>query len=538
MANGVSGSVSATSGGYTIRIYYQETYTTSTNKTDTFRITKIGITSNNRSDACWFNGKIKVNGTTVVSEYGSVYGDVASGYASGTYIYEVSAGTEGTLYRQNSNDTWSQITGQVSNIAHNDDGTKNITIAIEDVELVSVDSSTWRVSNWDRSWNVALTSIPRAATISTASNTTLGNGCTITWTSKASSYYYRVRLEIGSWVWVSAVGAIAHQSSTSYSYTTPPLALNIADQLPNATSGTLTVYLYTYSDSGCTRQVGSRQSKNITVTVPSDMIPTLDSLQMDLVNTNQQLATWDVGVIGKTAVRLRATATGVHSSTIKKFVISNAYSANVNGASLDKTIYANEITTRGNKIFTVKAVDSRSRNSTTLSTTQVYFYEYSDPTIDTLEIARDDSDNTQINIKAIWSYSSIGGRNSATARLRYKANDSSSWTEYSGVIIQGTAFSISGFDEDKSYNFQLIVEDAIDSSVVQEIFIPTIAVTLDLRAGGKGIAFGKICESNNFEVGMDTIFMGDVYIETDPVTKAKITLEAYIQQVVAAMNNS
>ena len=53
---------------------------------------------------------------------------------------------------------------------------------------------------------------------------------------------------------------------------------------------------------------------------------------------------------------------------------------------------------------------------------------------------------------------------------------------------------------------------------------------MDFRAGGKGLGIGKIAETDNLEIAFDTIFMGNVYIQSDDGTK--VSLADYIRSLI------
>lgn len=80
------------------------------------------------------------------------------------------------------------------------------------------------------------------------------------------------------------------------------------------------------------------------------------------------------------------------------------------------------------------------------------------------------------------------------------------------------------------YNFKIVVTDSLSNSAQEEGFVSTIEVTMDFRAGGKGLGIGKIAESDNLEIAFDTIFMGNVYIQNDDGTKT--SLADYIRSLI------
>jgi hypothetical protein len=119
-----------------------------------------------------------------------------------------------------------------------------------------------------KSKTLSLTTIPRASTITSASAVTLGSRCKIIWTPASASFYYKVKFAIGSWSFTTV--AFKPGVTSSYTYTGYPIPMDVASNFPNATSGTMTATLYTYSDSGTT-QVGSASSASFTVTLPENV---------------------------------------------------------------------------------------------------------------------------------------------------------------------------------------------------------------------------------------------------------------------------
>lgn len=406
-------------------------------------------------------------------------------------------------------------------VPHNSDGTKSCAL-----------SASWRFSGTysgvsigtiTASTTVTLDSIPRASSITTATNKTLGDACSITWTPAASSYTFKLKFSLGSWSYTT--GTISPKTTSAYTYTGYTLPLDVAKQLPKATSGTMTVYLYTYSGS---TQIGSTASKTFTVTVPSTIIPTLGTVSATIVNSNSVINGWGVAVMGYTKVKVTASARGSYGSTISSFTISGSYSTTQNGTSLDYT--GSAIASSGSKTFTVVAKDSRGRSSSSKSATAITFYAYSAPKVSSFTVARSSSNAKQVVARANWTYSSVNGNNVVTATLYYKKSSATSWTKY-GTLSKNTSTTLTTeFEETSSYNFKVVVTDSLSKSAQEEGFVSTIEVTMDFRAGGKGLGIGKIAESDNLEIAFDTIFMGNVYIQADDGTKT--SLADYIKSLI------
>ena len=445
----------------------------------------------------------------------------SGGYVVVSEIRAKIAGEE-VYYRSHDNHTngynGTQIASGTKTITHNTDGTKSVSMSIE------AGIYQWAI-NKSGSNTFTLDTIPRASSITSASNKTLGNACSIKWTPNASTFKYKVKFSLGSWSYTTP-SFISPASTSEYTYDDYTLPLDVAKQLPNATTGTMTAYLYTYNSSGT--QIGSTASKTFTVTVPSSIKPSISSVSAELVNSNSVINGWGVAVAGYTKVKVSASASGSYSSTISSFTISGGYSTTQNGTSLAYT--GGVISSSGSKTFTVVAKDSRGRSSDSKSATAITFYAYSKPTVSSFTVARSSSNAKKVVVKANWTFSSVNSKNAATATLYYKKSSNTSWTTY-GTIAKNTNVTLTNdFEETSSYNFKVVVTDSLSNSAQEEGFVSTIEVTMDFRAGGKGLGIGKIAESDNLEIAFDTIFMGNVYIQNDDGTKT--SLADYIRSLI------
>lgn len=464
----------------------------------------------------WTATQSIANNTTTIS-WEIKAGGTYSGYVQvselkltidGTVVYSRSSSNHTDCYNGKSLQTGT------TTVTHANDGSKSVTIKIE------AGIYNWAI-NKSGSNTFTLDTIARASSISSASNVTLGNSCSVKWTPASKSFSYKLKFSIGSWSYTT--GAISPSTTSEYTYTGYKIALAAANQLPNATSGTMTATLYTYSSSACSTQIGSAATKTFTVTVPTSVIPTISSCTAEIVNSNTTINGWGVAVAGYTKVKITAAASGAYSSTISSFTIGGGYSKTRSGTSLSYT--GGTINSSGSKTFNVVAKDSRGRSSAKSTTTAITFYAYSKPSVTSFTATRSSSDQSKVIVKGNWSFSSVNRKNSATGTLYYKKSTATIWTTY-GTISKNTSTTLTvDFDTTVSYNFKLIVKDALSNSAQDEAFVSTMEVLLDFRAGGKGLGIGKICESDSMEVSLDAKFFGAVYING-------VTLEEYIQSIV------
>lgn len=469
-------------------------------------------TSNNRST-------IKI---TAIETY-IPYADGIVGYPFGTLTVAGSDGTRKTIFSYGEGNTseggvnqgqggagWYSVGPSVSSIAsfvvgHNADGSASLTFSSGNIWLNSPYGTTiTELPLGSFNTTSTLDSIARTTPISSASNVTLGNTCSISWTPASTSFKYKIKFTLGSWSYTTAF--ISPNRTTSYTYTGYTIPVDpVARYITMSTSATMSATLTTYNSNESV--VGTAPSKDFTVYVPSTVVPTLTLNNISLNNdANSVIKRWNVAVSGFTKAVISATASGSYGSTITGFTVSGDYSTTTNTTSLNVTTGTLSSLSDGSKTYKVKCTDTRGRSSSEQSKS-ISVYAYSSPSISSFSATRGGSGNTSAIIKAAWSYTSIGGRNSATGVLKYKLKSESGWRNY-GYITNGATLTLSNFSIENSYDFQLIVTDTVGMSTSITTAMSTIDVLLDFRAGGKGLGIGKICESNALEIGMDTDMTG------------------------------
>lgn len=459
--------------------------------------------ANNTSTIKW---SLKGAGTGQVGWY------MAGGFKvviAGDTVYSKSTDYRIKLYNG------TEVASGSKTISHNSDGSKSFSISIQ------AGIYTYAV-NCTGSQSFTLNTIPRASSISWGSGTSstagVTDGTNININRASSSFTHTITYQFGN-----AKGTVCTKTTaTNVKWTIPMSLLN---QIPNATSGTGTMTCTTYSGNTA---IGTSTLK-LTVNAPSSVKPTVTSASVAIDNSaNSVIAGWGLYVVGYSKAKITAAASGSYGSSVSSFTISGGYSTTQSGSSLSYT--GGEFTSSGSKTFNVVAKDSRGRSSDTKAAGTITVYAYSNPTISTLSVHRSSSDAKKMVVKANWNFASVNGKNSVTATLYYKLSTSSGWTTY-GTIAKNTDVTLTtDFAEEHSYNFRLIVKDAVGNSAQDETFISTVDVLLDFKAGGKGLGIGKIAETNSMEVALDAKFMGTVYIYDD--NGNAMTLANYIKSIV------
>ncbi|HEL0548255.1 TPA: pilus assembly protein [Streptococcus equi subsp. zooepidemicus] len=438
---------------------------------------------NNQSTISW-----------AITGSGSASGYVMSGgfkaVINGTTVYSTSTDTRIQLRNGTS------VATGTTKITHNADGTKSFSLSVE------AGVYTYAVSV-SASGTHTLDTIPRASTVS-ATNANLGSASTITITRASSSFTHTLTYAFGS-----TTGTIVSKTtSTSYSWTP---ALTLASQIPNAVSGTCTITCDTYSGS---TKVGTKTC-TLTLTVPSSVKPTITSLTATRVDGDVPAA-WAIYVQSKSKATLKINgAAGVYGSTISSYSISGG-----GFSSTASSFTTGFLTSSGTITFTAKVTDSRGRTSDA-ATVSISVVAYSAPTCSSHLSQRATSsgtvsdDGTYVKGTVTFSYSSCSSKNTVTTATYYKKSSTSLWTNASKTFSSGTAITFGGgnISTESSYDVKYTITDAFTTVTILDL-VSTAAVLMDFKAGGKGIAIGKVAEKDNtFEVAMLTRHTQEVQSE-------------------------
>lgn len=363
-----------------------------------------------------------------------------------------------------------------------------------------------------------------STSISSAGDVTLGNSCRVTWTPSSSSNYNKLKFTLGSWS--HTTGLFCPGTTSAYTYTGYTIPLDAAKQIPNAESAVMTVTLYTYSNSSGTSQVGTASSMDFTITIPASAIPTIGTVSITIDNSsNSAVESWGIAVAGYSKLKVAASASGSYGSTISRFIITGAYDDAVSGTSLDYT--GKVIQSSGDKTITVVCVDSRGRKSTAKTTSAVSFFPYTAPSIS--QFTADKNSDGYARLKAIFSYDTIGGNNSATAVVWYrKSGSTAAWTKYGNISNNSTLTTTILLSDESSYNFRVELSDSTGNKAEKVAFLSTAKVLLDFKKDGDGLGIGKICENPGLEVSMDATFFGGIKV-------GEQTLAQYIQGIMKVL---
>lgn len=461
-----------------------------------------------RLDVTLLSQNISANTSSVSYAY-TITRNVASG--SGAF-----AGSPGRSFTATINGTAHSVTSTfdfrtaspitfvsgTQTIAHNTDGTKTISGSFNG-PATFVSSGFPETSG---SGSLTLPTIPRASlstfSVSGTDVTSIdaGSAVEIDTNRTSSSFTHEIDYAFGT-----ANGVIATGVGVSTSWT-PPLTL--LNQIPNGTSGTVTITTKTYDASS--NLIGTRNS-NLTLTAGSGIVPTIGSVTQSEATTSPAVASLIGGYVqgvSTLAVAINSAA-GVYGSTIVSSVITVA----------DQTINAssgttNPITTSGTVAVTGTVTDSRGRVTST--TNNITVLAYASPTVTTATAKRalsggtPDPNGTYMLINVIAAVQSLvvgSQKNDLTFAVKKQARGgSTAWstitpdythdahsTGYSGTNVIGTYLVAD------SYDVRIEVSDVLGTITAVQSTFPTGGVLMHWSNTADGIGVGKYWEKGSID---------------------------------------
>ena len=449
----------------------------------------IGITQNSQSIP---------NNTSNVTVTVSIYSEASwSEYQKPGYCT-----IDGTRYDFTSSfkkGTTTKIFEKTVNVSHNTDGTKTLSVYASFSTKLSI-------GTLPKSASKVLTTIPRATqpTLS-SSSVNLGSEVTITMNRASSAFTHTLTYSFGS-----ATGTIGSSLGTSKVWTP---ALDLAAQIPNATSGTVVITCKTYNGSTL---IGTK-TVNLTINVPSTVKPTISGIAIsDTVSIDSQTLVEKYGAYIQNKSIPKATINASASySTIKQ------YKVTYQGTSLlsnTNEVTIGLLTQTGSVTIAVEVTDGRGRTASSEIT--ITSLTYNSPSVSATVIrcnqdgtANDDGAYMKVTCKT--TITALNDINSKSVVLTYKRKSETSWTTaktWTAYLIDEAV--IISADADSSYDIKLTATDDFSGSdpATFTTEIGTTEAIMDFKSDGKGMAIGKASERDGLEVEWNAQFNNDVNI--------------------------
>lgn len=333
--------------------------------------------------------------------------------------------------------------------------------------------------------------------LNSASDANITENTTVTWTNYGS-FTNKLRFIFGS---VDS-GEIA-VSGTSKTYTLPSTWFA---QIPNATSGTATVYLYTYVSGTL---IGT-SSRTFLAYVKSDVVPSIGTITATKVNPQ-----WSLYLQGYSSVTIAVSGCAAGTgATIASYTITGQnlnYSENRTQATASAT--SNVLTTSGSFEYTATIKDSRGR--TAEKKISITVTAYAAPSISSVTGVRCNSDGTvnqttgtSIKATAEFTFSAVGS-NTLTRILSYKKHTSGSYTIAETGINSGVPHVIAvGVAEiSSSYDVKVEITDSLNNYASYVIVVPPV-VGIAFGLKNDRARFGGPVEKAGLQVDWDAEFNG------------------------------
>lgn len=375
---------------------------------------------------------------------------------------------------------WVQLVSGGFWAPHNSDGTGTATVG-------SYYSSGYGSMPYGE-FTLTLTKIARASqpSINTwpgnSPDITAGTACTIHM-NKQSNFTHKVSYWFGNKKGTIATGVVDNCSWT------PPV--DLLDQIPNATTGTGTISVETYSGS---TKIGDTKSCGFTLHLPSNSNPTVGTITATEQHSGVKAKNANITVQTVSKKLISVPVSAKYSASIKSVMCDGVTLTGNNGT------YTGYVSNKTSGTYTVTVTDSRGLKSTgTISQT---YYEYAKPFI-TATLKRESETSAKGTLTANGTYSTIL---SNTITMTVQRNDAS----YASTVYP--TLSSGNISLSKDYTDLNYVQSFTVKVKVTDGFGETAEVTAALGVGQYALWMGKynVKVGGKLNVGSDLTVGGAI----------------------------
>ena len=283
------------------------------------------------------------------------------------------------------------------------------------------------------------------------------------------------------------------------------------------TTATLRVTFSTYNDSAYTDKVGSSSYKEINLTLPLSVKPTV-SLSVSPVSSQSWIASQGIYVTnGVSSAKFKITGEAGEGATLSYTALTTP-----DGSLTKGSTFTINFTEPGNYTFKATAVDSRGRIDTATKT--IKGLPYGAPVIAVLQAERGtygskwtvDDNGTDVLVKFNTKLHLADNGNTYSAAFKIDGASATPADGSTSELKSGaecTAY-FKNVDGEKSHRLALTVTDRVGVAMSTTITLPTINVTIEYNESGKGVAFGKPSEKKALECAWPTYLYDDLFLAT------------------------
>lgn len=363
-------------------------------------------------------------------------------------------------------------------VTHNSNGAKTVSVSARFVTTVSIGTLTTSASK-------VLTTIPRVSDLKldkTSVPADEATTVTATATKKSSSFTDTITVKLGSY---------SQTVTSGKAFTIPASWINAI----SGTSATATVTVTTKSGS---TTIGSK-SVNLTITVPSTVVPSISSVTVAEAVTAVQTAFGSgVYVSSLSKLNVSVSAAGIYGSTI------SSVKTTFDGITYTGTSFQTAaISKAGTLTMSITVTDSRGRTKTT--TKNITVYGYSSPVITNISCVSSGT-STIVTVDGVVSPVTVGStnKNTKTLTIGYKKSTATAYGSTVTVTIPTASwtFSVSKTfaidSRTETYDFEAKLKDKLSTATEHGT---TGRPVISRLAGGKGVTLFKEAEEEGFWVG-------------------------------------
>lgn len=413
-------------------------------------------------------------------------------------VYNVEITIDGTATTSNRNTSYGDgatIWSGSRVVNHNNDGTKTLNISAR----LQIGQYSYNISG-SGSW--ALDTIPRASTPALNNYTIVNTTGSLTYTvTSRGDFYHKAIWTLGGSSTTVTLGEI---NATTSSFTIANTAL--LAKLPARASGSLTLEIETYSDSGYLTQIGTATT-SATITVDTSAIkPTVTLGNIAINTTPHNTITVPVAGYSKVQSAFTAAAGSGASGVTTYFSVSNGSMTTTTSTATSGTAVSDTIpASASNYTLTISAYakDGRGAVSATVQKS-VTVYGYTPPTANLTAYRTETSSSTTEDGSGLYVYVVFSGTVGATVNNQNSIQTTScTYTgSISGTATTGAHYALA---DNQSVTFTLTVTDKVSSSGAV-VSVASAAYPLDLYDDGQGTvgaAIGGVAPAGGFAVYVD-----------------------------------
>lgn len=372
-------------------------------------------------------------------------------------------------------------------IEHENNGSKTIPISFE---VKDATGQAYTSGNASASATMQLSTIPRASTTSVI-DTIIGETAIIKIKSASANFTHTLTYSFKE---PNGLTAITGTITTKTLLTEVPFTIptSFYQKIPNNTYGICTISCTTYDGN---TQIGSTQNTQFKAKINEELSrPIITSTTLVDINTGTTELTGNSAIIVKNAstIKLVINAQTRNYATLKNVYV-NREKAVINSSNTSSgittltAVYTKEIF-NSNELDIV-VIDSREQNNSTYkyqsidNTKEHYFstIDYFAPTIN-VDLNRHTAVDNMISLNYTGKYFngnfSASNSNNLYVRYRYKESTSENYSDWlqlsptsTGNLFSQDFISTAIFDYTKIYNFEVKVEDELNSLIITNLIV-------------------------------------------------------------------